>query len=69
VKNETFVRARNWSRSCVLTLFVSYKKELKKELNKNKSRMQYADSLVEKNHLEKFRHQDYLALALNYFVQ
>lgn len=39
------------------------------ELNKNKLRMQYADYLVEKNRLDKFRHQDYLALALNYFVQ
>lgn len=53
----------------LLTLFVSYKKELKKEFNKNKLRIQYADYLVKKNHLEKFRHQDYLALALNYFVQ
>lgn len=53
----------------LLMLFVSYKKELKKELNKNKLRMQYADYLVEKNRLDKFRHQDYLALALNYFVQ
>ncbi len=53
----------------LLILFVSYKKELKKELNKNQLRIKYADYLVKKNILEKFRHQDYLALALNYFVQ
>ncbi len=53
----------------LLTLFVSYKKELKKGLSKNKLRIQYADYLLEKNRLNKFRHQDYLALALNYFVQ
>lgn len=53
----------------LLLLFVSYKKDLKKEFDKNKLRLQYADYLTEKNRLDKFRHQVYLTLALNYFVR
>ncbi|NOT37619.1 MAG: hypothetical protein HOP11_09615 [Saprospiraceae bacterium] len=51
-----------------LALFVSYKAELKKGLSKNNLRIQYADYLVNKNQLDKFKHQDYFALALNYFI-
>jgi thymidylate synthase len=53
----------------LLTLFVCYKKELKITLNKNKLRMQFANFLLDKNQINKFNHQDYFALALNYFVQ
>lgn len=55
--------------SFFLTLFMNYKKELKSDSDKTKLRMKYADYLLEKNSLNKFRHQDYLGLALNYFVQ
>lgn len=53
----------------LLTLFVGYKKELKTTSNKNELRMQFANYLLEKNQIDKFNHQDYFALALNYFVQ
>ena len=53
----------------LLILFVSYKKDLKAKTNQNNLREVFANYLIEKNQKDKFIHQDYFALALNYFVQ
>jgi thymidylate synthase len=53
----------------LLILFISYKKELKAKSNQNNLREVFANYLIEKNQKEEFIHQDYFALALNYFVQ
>jgi len=41
----------------------------KAKTNQNNLREVFANYLIEKNQKEEFIHQDYFALALNYFVQ
>jgi len=51
------------------TLKVLQTQGQKRTSNQNMLRMQYANYVLEKNNLDKFNHEDYFALSLNYFVR
>ena len=52
----------------LLILYTNYKKEIKLYSNINEIRLKYADILINKNDIDKFIHEDYFALSLNFFV-
>jgi len=52
----------------LLILYTSYKKDLKISNNQDELRKKYANYLLDKSNTYKFKHKDYFALALNYFV-
>jgi thymidylate synthase len=52
----------------LLGFYLHYKKQISKSIDINAVRVEFAEDLLQKNDLNKFRHQDYFALALNYLV-